>query len=207
MHRRNFLRTGAGLSAAFAAQAADVPAHRWDGYDFGPGPRVRDRLNQGPFGVEQDDGWLTLSTTTRSLQPVRNPGCGLVGYTWEESGPSVPARRGEESLEQHVENLASLPFVDVLYIRCDWRDVQRRPGRLDLSPIWQLTLDAAKRHGLRVAFRVMLSNPEIQPGKISMPDFLRDRVPVVSIGPVRGKRGKDFIEPRYEHPEFMRAFA
>jgi hypothetical protein len=36
--------------------------------------------------------------------------------------------------------------------------VQSRPGRVDLDPVWQLTLDAAKRKGLRVAFRVQLSN-------------------------------------------------
>jgi len=50
--------------------------------------------------------------------------------------------------------ISSLSFVDVLYIRCDWRNVQSRPGRLDLHPVWSLTLDAAKRKGLRVAFRV-----------------------------------------------------
>jgi hypothetical protein len=132
---------------------------------------------------------------------------GLVGYTWEESGPSLAARRGAETVEQHVEKLSSLPFVDVLYIRCDWRDVQRRPGKLDLHPIWKLTFDAAKRRGLRVAFRVQLSNPEIQPLKIAMPDFLHDRVPLAKIGKLR-RNGKEFdaLEPRYEHPEFQKAF-
>jgi hypothetical protein len=71
---------------------------------------------------------------------------GLIGYTWEENGPSLAARRGAETLEQHVDKMASLAFVDVLYIRCDWRDVQSQPGRLDLHPIWKLTCDAAKAH-------------------------------------------------------------
>jgi hypothetical protein len=140
------------LSTVPALALADVPSHRWDGYDFGPGP-VTDRLNQGPFGVEQDEGWFTIAVTTPSDQHIRNWGLGLVGYTWEESGPSLAARAGKETLEQHVAKISSLPFVDVLYIRCDWRDVQSQPGSLNLHPIWNLTLDAAKQRGLRVGFR------------------------------------------------------
>ena len=72
--------------------------------------------------------------------------------------------------------------MDVLYIRCDWRDVQSRPGKLDLNPIWKLTFDAAKSRNLRVGFRVQLSSPNIQPKQLSMPDFVREKVPLVNIG-------------------------
>src|SRR5713101_8104533 len=178
LSRRNFLRA-APLSAVPAL--ADVPPHRWDGYDFGPGPAVADRLNQGPFGIDQDEGWFTIAATTSSDQPIRNWGLGLVGYTWEESGPSLAARRGAETIEQHVENLSSLPFVDILYIRCDWRDVQSRPGRLDLNPVFKLTLDAAKRHNLRVGLRIQMSNTAGQPGRLALPDFLQEKVPLVKI--------------------------
>ena len=58
-----------------------------------------------------------------------------------------------------------LPFIDVLYIRCDWRDVQISPGKLQLSPVWEATSDAAKRHNLGVGFRIQLSSPNIQPQK------------------------------------------
>ena len=206
--RRGLLQAGFGaaLAAGVAGQArADVPTHRWDGYDFGPGPRVTDRLNQGPFGIEQDDGWYTVAATSPSKKPVRNFGCGLVGYTWEEKGPSLAARRGAETLEQHVERMASLPFVSVLYIRCDWREVQRRAGRLDLHPVFGLTLDAARRRGLRVAFRIQLSNEAFQPERLAMPDFVAAKVPSVSIG--RTARAQfDYREPMYHHPEFMKAF-
>src|SRR5579859_8127587 len=77
------------LGAAPALALADVPPHRWDGYDFGPGPAVTDRLNQGPFGIDQDEGWFTIAATTPSDLPIRNWGLGLVGYTWEENGPSL----------------------------------------------------------------------------------------------------------------------
>src|SRR5689334_12104536 len=122
MRRREVLK-GAGLLAAGTAAAtradADVATHLWSGYDFGPGPAVTERLIQGPFGVEQDQGWFTLLTTIPSSEHIRNFGLGLTGYTWEESGPSIAARQGRETVEQHVEKMASLPFVDVLYIRCD----------------------------------------------------------------------------------------
>lgn len=168
---------------------------------------IRDRLEQGPFDIDQDEGWLTALFTTPSEKPIRNPGLGLVGYTWEENGPSLAVRAGRLSLQDQIEQIAGLPFVDVLYIRCDWRDVQSRPGKLDLAPVWALTLDAAKRHGLRVAFRVQLSNPEFQPKEIALPDFLRSVIPLVKIGRLAKRGNTEYIEPRYDHPEFRKAFS
>src|ERR1051326_7705465 len=201
MQRRTFIKAGAALamlSDLRVGNAQDVPAHNWDHYDFGSGPKVTDRLNQGPFGIEQDEGWYTVLVTSQSQKPVRNYGLGLVGYTWEESGPSLAARQGTETLEQHVEKLASLPFVDVLYIRCDWRDVQSRPGRLGLNPVFALTFDAARRHNLRVAFRVQMSNTEFQPERLALPDFLQKQVPLVKIGKSYGAKA-DFVERSEEH--------
>ncbi len=204
--RRQFLKAGAALAALTPGIAeADTRPQLWQGHDFGPGPSVSDRLDQGPFGIEQDEGWYTIATTTPSSARLRNPGLGLVGYTWEENGPALAAREGRATLEKSVEALASLPFVDVLYVRCDWRDVQSRPGRLDLAPVWAVTRDAARRHGLRVAFRVQLSNPEIQPTRLALPDFLQPAVPLVTIRSGSG-RGPERVEPRYDHPEFQRAF-
>ncbi len=204
MRRRDLLK-GAVLLPAFArADAATLfPLE----CDSGFGPRAEERLDQGPFDIDQDQGWQTVLFTTPSERPLRNPGLGLVGYSWEESGPSLAARAGRQSLEQHVEKISSLPFVDVLYIRCDWRNVQSRPGRLDLEPVWRLTLDAAKRKGLRVAFRIQLSNTSFQPEQVALPPFLRDRVPLVKIGPIPGKERAEYREPRYDHPEFQKAFA
>jgi hypothetical protein len=77
MRRRDLLKGAVVLPAALAS---DVPAHLWQGYSFGCGPQVRDRLNQGPFDIDQDQGWQTLLFTTASERPIRNPGVGLVGY-------------------------------------------------------------------------------------------------------------------------------
>src|SRR5258705_10189795 len=207
MDRRNFIKAGAalGLIEAVPVRAQEVPSHNWSSYDFGSGPTSSDRLNQGTFGIEQDEGWYTILVTSQSNKPVKNFGLGLVGYTWEEGGPSLAARAGHETLEQHVEKMASLPFVDVLYIRCDWRHVQSQPGKLDLHPIFKLTLDAAKRHNLRVGFRVQVSNTEGQPRQLALPDFIQKQVPLVKIGKTYGSKD-DFVEPRYDHPKFQLAF-
>ena len=101
--------------------------------------------------------------------------------------------------------MSSLPFVDVLYIRCDWRNVQSQAGKLDLNPVFKLTLDAAKRKGLRFAFRVQLSNESFQPEEVALPQFLREKIPLVNIGPT--KKGGQYREPRYDHPQFQKAFA
>ena len=214
MKRRDFL-----INAALAPMlpklhgAADSPKHLWQGYDFGSFFPVRDRLNQGPFDIDQDQGWQTVLFTTPSEKPLRNPGIGLVGYTWEENGPSMAVRQKRQALEDEVEKMASLPFVDVLYIRCDWRNVQKQAGKLDLDPVWDLTMAAARRHRLRVAFRIQSSNTAFQPGQLALPEFLRDRIPMVKIGAM-GKHGDSelsngstgyWIEPRYDHPEFQRA--
>ncbi len=204
MRRRDLLKGAALLPALSRASVAAISTQD-DTIRFEPAPT--ERLNQGPFDIDQDQGWQTILFTTPSEKPVRNPGFGLVGYSWEESGPSLAARAGRETLEQHVEKISNLPFVDVLYVRCDWRNVQSRPGRLDLSPVWALTLDAAKRKGLRVAFRVQLSNYSFQPEEVAIPPFLRDRIPLANIGRIPEKNGAQFREPRYDDPEFQKAFA
>ena len=132
--RRDLLKSAALLPAlASVGFAAQPPQHA---ISFGCSPQ--ERLNQGPFDIDQDQGWQTILFTTSSEKPLRNPGYGLVGYSWEESGPSLAARAGRETLEQHVEKISSLPFVDVLYIRCDWRNVQSPSadysGQLPVGP-------------------------------------------------------------------------
>ena len=190
MIRRDFMKIAgtAALAAGAASKArADVPDHLWAGHDFGSGPSAPDRLNQGPFGVEQDEGWQVIASSTPSSKHVKNFGTGLVPYTWEEGGPTRSVRGGKEPLEKAVEKLAALPFSDVLYIRCDWRDVQSQPGKLNLNPVWKLTFDAAKQYNLRVGFRIQLSSPNFQPKQLAMPDFLQKKVPLVKIGKTRGE--------------------
>lgn len=52
MDRRELLKTAevAGVAGGIAGGPATafVPAHNWDKYDFGSGPPITDRWNQGP---------------------------------------------------------------------------------------------------------------------------------------------------------------
>jgi hypothetical protein len=52
-----------------------------------------------------------------------------------------------------------------------------------------------------------LSNPEFQPGQLALPEFLRSRIPLVKIGRIPKLGETEFVEPRYDHPEFQKAFA
>src|SRR5437764_2275482 len=115
MQRRTLLKSAARLAALVPAAGA---APLFEQPELRPPPSVGEPLDQGPFDIDQDRGWLTILFTTPSEKPQRNPGLGLVGYTWEESGPSLAVRAGKETLERHVERISSLPFVDILYIRC-----------------------------------------------------------------------------------------
>ncbi len=181
-----------------------VPFHNYDSYDWGPIPAARDRLNQGPFSVFQDEGWHTLMVTSPASGAVPNFGMGLMGYAHEEQGP--PPVEGE-TMEQSVEKLARLPFVDKLYIRCDWRNVQSAPGRLDLDPVFDLSLSLSKELGLGVGIRVQMSNTAVFP-ELAVPDFLQDKIPFVEIGPAPYQDPpQPWREPDYTSPVFQKAFA
>ncbi len=207
VNRRDFLKTtSASVLAACSgvdAARAYVPAHNWDEYDFGSGPSVKNRLNQGPFPEELVPGWEVVMATTPSPEVIPNFGMGLVTYICDEVGP--PKKEGE-SLAQSIENLAKIPLGNKLYMRLNWKDLQERPGRLDLCEHWKITFEMAKKYDKRVGFRVMLSNPDI-PGH-AVPDFVAEKVPFVKLGKTTkvGLPDKVHYEPRYDDPFFQSAF-
>ena len=215
MKRRSFLTTlGTGAIASGIAiknVSGFVPAHNWEKHDFGSGPQVRDRLYQGPFPQyapeEVVPGSYVVMTTTPSRDIIQNYGMGLIVYVAGDIGP--PRIEGE-SLQKSLEDLVKLPFVSKIYIRPNWRDIQKRPGRLDFPEYWKITFDLAKQYNKRVGFRIMLENPDFpEPG---MPGFLMEKVPYVKLkGEWKGNSSrvryqKEHSMPRYEHPEYQIAF-
>ena len=199
MHRRDFIRAAgaAALLAGVRGRAATV--HNFDRYDFGPGPPVADRLYQGPFPTEQFSGWQVVMATTASSEVIRGFGMGLVTYLCDEVGP---ASKPGESLAKSLEDLARFPLGTQLYLRVNWKDVQSKPGRLDLCEHWRLAFDLAKRYDKRLGLRVMMSNPDIEGS--ALPAFLAERVPRVELGEWQNRRR---YEPRYDDPHFQAAFA
>ncbi len=211
MKRATFIKAGglAGLftGTAWAYPSDRIPPHNWEGHDFGPPPPITDRLYQGPFsnyGPEANvPGGSVVMTTTPSDRPVHNYGMGLVTYLCDEVGP--PAVPGE-SLRTSIEKLAGWPLGNVLYVRVDWRDIQKEPGKLAFPEHWDLAFEMARKYQKRVAFRVQLMSPVIEGH--SIPDFLVPEIPMVKLGTTNeiGIPGKVHYAPRYDHPAFMEAF-
>jgi hypothetical protein len=215
MKRRAFLGSlgAAALPGALSVNSAEarIPAHNWDGYSFGSGPRAEPRLYQGPFPQYAPEEFLqgsdVVMATTLSSEIVPNFGMGLVVYV---SGDLGPPRIPGETLEKSIEDLVKIPFVQKIYLRPDWRDIQKRPGRLDFPEYWKITFDLARRYGKRVGFRIMLENPDV-PG-IGVPDFLADRVPYVKLPGTwsgdssRVRYRKEHRLPRYDDPAYQSAY-
>lgn len=201
MDRKKFI-TSLGLTGLASTFGMTASA-----YGNGPanncGPKIVDRLYQGPFPVESVPGWGVVMTTTPSDRMLDNFGMGLVTYVIDEAGP--PKVKGE-SLVESIGKLAEIPFGQKLYLRVNWKDLQKEPGKLSLSNSWKIAFEMAEKYDKRIGFRVMLSNPEI-PG-MAIPDFVAEKVPKVKLGTTDqiGMPGKVHYEPRYDHPVFQKAF-
>ncbi len=215
MQRRTFLQTSgaAALFAGMGVKSAEtyIPAHNWEKHDFGSGPPVKDRLYQGPFPQYEPEAFLpgsdVVMATTPSQDLISNFGMGLTVYI---SGDYWPPRTQNDSLEKYCEDLIKIPFAQKIYIRLNWRDIQKRPGKLDFPEGWKITFDLAKRYNKRVGFRIMLENPDFpEPG---MPEFLMTKVPYVKLqgewkgNPANPRYQKDHHMPRYDHPDYQAAF-
>jgi hypothetical protein len=193
MQRREFMRVGMLCTAT-----AYVPPHNFDKYDFGSGPRVQNRLNQGPFPADVYPSWTVVMALTRSEEVVPNYGMGLMTYLCDEVGP---LESGAQNQNVALEQLVKFPLGSKLYLRVNWKDLQTHAGRLDPNEIWKTSFALAKQYGKRIAFRVMISNPDI-PG-YALPDFLREKVPMVKLGSWQGRERE---EPRCDDPRFQAAF-
>ena len=135
---------------------------------------------------------------TPSREVVPNYGMGLITYVCDEVGP---ARKDGETLAQSIENIVKLPLGTKVYLRVNWKDVQRQAGRLDLCEHWKLTFDLAKQYHKGIGLRVMMSNPDIPDSPL--PEFLRDRIPMVKLGDWLNRTR---YEPRYDDPKFQAAW-
>jgi hypothetical protein len=142
---------------------AKVAAHNWTNYDFGPGPHVADRLNQGPFPQYPPDAVIptddVVMTTTPSEDVVPNYGKGLVTYITADSGTEEIKA---DNIPQAIEDLVRFPLGEQLYIRPTWREVQPQPGRLELPDYVKQVFRLAKTHNKRVGFRVQMCAPDLQ---------------------------------------------
>ena len=124
MRRRDFLKSGVALAAGCGTrnrQSPDLYAlTTGTGYDFGSGPPVPDRLNQGPFPQYPPDAVIPTDdvtmTTTPSEEVVPNYGKGLITYITADSGTTEIK---SDNIPQAIEELVKFPLGQQLYIRPD----------------------------------------------------------------------------------------
>ncbi len=220
MQRRDFLKSTVAVAVAaelgMGKAQANVPAHNWGNYDFGSGPRVADRLNQGPFPQYPPDAVIptddVVMTTTPSEDVVPNYGKGLVTYITADSGAEEIK---SDNIQQAIEDLVQFPLGEQLYIRPTWREIQPRPGRLELPDYVKLVFALAKTHNKRVGFRVQMCAPDYT-HQAALPDFVLDKVPKVDLvlsDQENAAESKRYLQnphsryqPRYDHPFFQQAF-
>jgi hypothetical protein len=222
MRRRDFLRHGLSLGVAGTAggaltrSLAAVPAHNWDRYDFGPGPQVLDRLNQGPFSQYVADATIpndeVVMATTASALNVPNFGRGLITYITADMG--LKEIQSDHPLKA-IEDLVRFPLGQLLYVRPTWRELQPAPGRLQIPEYLELILSLAKSYRKRIGIRVQMSAPDYW-NEPALPDFVLARVPTVKLvsdTPEAKHSGERFLknpyaryQPRFDHPYFQQAF-
>ena len=203
---------GAGIRGAHAL----VRAHNWDKYDFGSGPIVKDRLNQGPFPQYAPDNAIpgddVVMVTTPTDDVVPNYGKGLVTYITADMGTEEIK---SDNVFREIEALANFPLGQQLYIRPTWREVQPRPGRLELPDYVKLVFELAKKTGKRVGFRVQMSAPDYTHAA-ALPDFVLNKVPKVELvlnGREDQKAAQRYLsnphgryQPRFDDPFFQQSF-
>src|SRR6202789_1594524 len=220
MQRRDFLKRSAaiagGLNLAASSAKAAVRSHNWDKYDFGSGPEVKDRLNQGPFPQYAPDAAIpsddVVMATTPSEDVVPNYGKGLITYITADMGKDEI--KGD-NLSQAIEELVQFPLGQHLYIRPTWREVQPRPGRLEMPEYLKLVFDLAKKNNKRIGLRIQMSAPDYTYAP-ALPDFVLEKVPKVNLVLTDQKAQADaarFLQnpspayqPRFDDPFFQQSF-
>jgi hypothetical protein len=220
MQRRDFLKSSVALAVTAELGTGNahglVRAHNWAKYDFGSGPPVADRLNQGPFPQYPPDAAIpsdeVVMTTTPSEAVVPNYGKGLVTYITADSGTDEIK---SDNIPQAIEDLVRFPLGQQLYIRPTWREVQPRPGRLDMPDYLKLVFDLAKKNNKRIGLRIQMSAPDYT-HEAALPDFVLDKVPRVDLvltDQESSAAAKRYLQnphsryqPRFDDPFFQQAF-
>ncbi len=218
MLRRDFMKSTVAIAVAgelgIGRAQGMVPAHNWGGYDFGGGPKVTDRLNQGPFPQYPPDAVIpnddVVMSTTPSDGVVPNYGKGLITYITADMGTEEIK---SDNVSQEIEDLVRFPLGQQLYIRPTWREVQPKPGRLEMPDYLKLVFDLAKKNNKRIGMRVQMCAPDYT-HEPALPDFVLDKVPKVDL--IFGDSDSDQesrasgqrylqnphsrYQPRYDHP-------
>lgn len=188
--RRNFIKGTAMVTSALALQG-------W--------ASQKTEKPKGEMIRRADDKSVHLAYFDPATGPVPNPGMGInaytltdhmhVGYTeteWNRTQGLPPQPLDRITFDKMV----NLPYIDNLYIRVEWRDIQQQKGKLQFPETWKWVLEAAEKYGKRWSFRVMNCSPHSM-FKYGVPEFLQDKLKMIPYwhnDNVPGPRPKFFPE-------------
>ena len=130
--------------------------------------------------------------------------------TWErmKSSPATfrkPLKTWSAFLSEHL-----------LYVRPTWREVQPRPGRLELPEYLKQVFDLAKKNNKRIGLRVQMSAPDYthspalprlcaRPRSQGRPRAQRQENQAAAKRYLKNPNGR--YQPRFDDPFFQKAFA
>jgi hypothetical protein len=188
--RRSFIKGAVIATNAFASKSWGSPAP--------------EGLNNTSVR-RADEAAVHLAYFDPAEGPVPNPGMGVNGYVltdhmhvgctlaeWDRTQGLPPRPLDRATFDRMLE----LPSVDNLYLRLEWRDVQKQRGKLDLPDAWKWVLEAAEKRGKRWSFRIMNCSPHGM-AENGVPDFLQGRLKMIPYwhgDNVPGPRPKFFPE-------------
>ena len=219
MRRRDFFKGSMAMAGALAMRGEArgmVRAHNWEKYDFGSGPAVKDRLNQGPFPQYPPDAAIpgddVVMATTPSDEVVPHYGKGLVTYITADMGKEEI--KGDD-LFRSIEELVRFPLGQQLYIRPTWREVQPRPGRLEMPEYLKFVFATAKKNNKRIGLRIQMCAPDYT-HEPALPDFVLEKVPKVDLiltDQAEAAEAQRYLrnpnsryQPRFDDPFFQQSF-
>ncbi|HJA93933.1 MAG TPA: hypothetical protein H9717_12625 [Candidatus Eisenbergiella merdipullorum] len=118
---------------------------------------------------------------------IHNPGMGIISMAVSDHMVMGYCAADREKADREkpftltrkmLQEVNRLPFIDNIYIRVGWNDVQKRAGKLDLCPAFETAVEEAERSGKSWGFRIMQCSPSNPSGHL-MPEFLEGRIPMV----------------------------
>lgn len=160
-----------------------------------------------PYLSSRDAGKVTrVAYFDPSTDYVPNPGMGFVCYAHSDHMEFCHGLGYSHALylypdEKIINRMASLPFCDNIYIRVEWRDVQKEPGKLALIPVWEQVLDICKTQNKTWSFRVMQTS-EANKYEKNVPEFLLDQLEFVPY-PASFEADKTLYYTWYTEPFFQ----
>lgn len=119
---------------------------------------------------------------------IHNPGMGIIsmaisdhmvtGYNLTDR--SIQDKKPPFSItKQMLKEVTDFGYIDNLYIRVGWNDIQKREGKLDIIPEFEMAIEAAKEAGISWGFRIMQASPS-NPDEHLLPAFLEGKLPMRS---------------------------